>query len=51
MWVNGTQVATAVDNNGLPTGDVGIIGRVQADGESSIKLAFDDFELRGQLNG
>ncbi|WP_245674994.1 serine/threonine-protein kinase [Herbidospora cretacea] len=51
MWVNGTQVATAVDNNGLPTGDVGIIGRVQADGESSIKLAFDDFELRGQLDG
>ncbi|WP_245657423.1 serine/threonine-protein kinase [Herbidospora mongoliensis] len=51
MWVNGNQVATAIDNNGLATGDVGIIGRVQADGESSIKLAFDDFELRGQING
>ncbi len=51
MWVNGDPVLSATDTNGLPTGDIGTIGRVQPDGESSMKLAFDNFILRGQLDG
>ncbi|GLX97921.1 serine/threonine-protein kinase [Herbidospora sp. NBRC 101105] len=51
MWVNGNPVLSATDTNGLPTGDVGVLGRVQPDGESSVRLAFDNFVLRGQLDG
>ncbi|MEV4395187.1 serine/threonine-protein kinase [Nonomuraea sp. NPDC049607] len=48
MWVNDKRVAQADDPNGLGNGHVGLFARTPKDSESSLKLTFDDFELRGQ---
>ncbi|MEV3982256.1 serine/threonine-protein kinase [Nonomuraea sp. NPDC049758] len=48
MWVNDKRVQQADDPNGLGNGYVGLFARTPKDSESSLKMTFDDFELRGQ---
>ena len=49
MWVNGSRVVTADDPNGIGNGSVGVFARTPKDDRSVLKMAYDDFELRGDL--
>jgi hypothetical protein len=48
MWVNGERIHRVDDPNGIGNGYVGLFARTPKDGESLLKTAFDDFELRGE---
>ncbi|MBO3750937.1 serine/threonine protein kinase [Streptosporangiaceae bacterium NEAU-GS5] len=50
MWVNGGLVQEFTDANGLPPGDLGVLGRVSPHGTAKVKLSFDNFTLRGPGN-
>ncbi|MEV0616873.1 serine/threonine-protein kinase [Nonomuraea sp. NPDC050404] len=47
MWVNDERVHEVEDPNGIGNGHVGVFARTTKDGKSLLKMAFDDFELRG----
>ncbi|GLX01872.1 serine/threonine-protein kinase [Microtetraspora sp. NBRC 16547] len=47
MWVNGSRTASVVDGRPLPSGQVGIIGRVGEKSTAVLKMGFDNFTMRG----
>ncbi|MEV4841491.1 serine/threonine-protein kinase [Nonomuraea sp. NPDC049486] len=47
LWVNGKKVVSADDPNGIGNGSVGMFARTPKDEKSVLKMAYDDFELRG----
>ncbi|MEV0202750.1 serine/threonine-protein kinase [Nonomuraea sp. NPDC050691] len=49
MWVNGEQVQQVDDPSGLGNGYVGLFARTPKGDDSVLRMSFDDFELRGQM--
>nr|WP_196444967.1 serine/threonine-protein kinase [Planomonospora sp. ID67723] len=47
MWVDGRQVHSILDDNPLPTGEVGMIARVGERSGAVLKASFDNFTMHG----
>ncbi|GAA3441300.1 serine/threonine-protein kinase [Planomonospora venezuelensis] len=47
MWVDGKRVHSVLDDNPLPTGQVGMIVRVEEKSGAVLKTAYDNFTLHG----
>ncbi|RCG23397.1 serine/threonine protein kinase [Sphaerisporangium album] len=47
MWVDGEQVQSYLDPNGLPNGDIGLLTRVPEKTDSTLNTSYDDFTVQG----
>nr|BFE82313.1 hypothetical protein GCM10020093_049140 [Planobispora longispora] len=47
MWVNGERVHSVLDENPLPTGEVGMIVRVEEKSGAVLKTSYDNFTMHG----
>ncbi|MEV5408560.1 protein kinase [Thermopolyspora sp. NPDC052614] len=51
MWVDGEQVHDVTDEVGLRNGDIGLLARVPENGDSVLKMRYDNFTLHGPKQG